>query len=98
MTTLSKDQNTGMWLYGAFAFERGVGICVAGPVSGLLVGKGGEGVEGYGTLILFVGGAFAISCVAGLGWVFVKRDESKGRWWKREGRAKSEQSGDAESR
>lgn len=84
LTTLSSDQGTGLWLYGLFALERGVGIVVAGPVSGGLIQGDGSSMESYDGLVLFVGIAFAVSCLSGLGWVFLRGDFKGRRWWKRE--------------
>jgi hypothetical protein len=58
---------------------------VAGPVSAGLIRGDGSGVGSYDGLILFVGSAFAISCLGGLGWVFLRRDGRGKSWWKQEG-------------
>jgi MFS family permease len=36
ISLLTTDSNTSIWLYGVFAFERGLGIVLAGPISGAL--------------------------------------------------------------
>jgi hypothetical protein len=72
VTTLTEDSATGLWLYGIFAFERGLGNVVAGPVSGLLLQGRSTGLSSdpsaYKPLIIFVGSAFIVSGFGGVGW------------------------------
>ncbi|KAJ9635068.1 hypothetical protein H2199_008554 [Coniosporium tulheliwenetii] len=72
VTTLTDGSATGLWLYGIFGFERGLGNVLAGPISGLLILSGllqnAEAVTAaYKPLMLFVGLAFVVSSFGGIG-------------------------------
>ncbi len=63
---------TGLWLYGIFGFERGLGNILVGPISGLSPRSGplqnSEAITAaYKPLIPFVGLAFVVSSVGGAG-------------------------------
>lgn len=78
MTAISDgDLDTGIWLYGFFDLERGIGIVAAGPISAALVqrGKGlyGDTVREYDYLILLVGAGMAVSCLSVVGWKWVDK-------------------------
>lgn len=80
VTALTKDAAAELLFYGLFEFERGLGIVLAGPVSGLLVGKivtiDSFGLGMYGGIVLFVGITLGIASVAGVGWFWgVEGDE-----------------------
>jgi MFS family permease len=76
-TTLTDQRASGLWLYSIFEFQRGAGNIIGGPVSGLLTNTSlvatGYGVVKYERLVLFVGIAFLIGSLGGIGWF------SKGR-------------------
>jgi hypothetical protein len=73
VTALTDDPATGLWLYGIFAFERGLGNVLAGPISGLLIRDGASTIpssdaSSFKPLILFVGSAFIFSAFGSVGW------------------------------
>lgn len=79
MTAITSDLDTGLWLYGFFDLERGLGVVLAGPLSSLMVEHGetlfGVGsVDAYRMLILAVAGGMAVSCLSAVGWGFVKKE------------------------
>jgi hypothetical protein len=62
-----------------FCFARGIGNIASGPLSSALMtmplhdAKGGYGVDGYGTLIVWTGATLTLSGV-GAGYRGLKRD------------------------
>lgn len=77
-TSLSRDSNTNLWMYGILSFQRGVGYVVAGPLTSALIGAATKenelgGISRYRHLIIFVGVAFGLSSLGGVGWVFTHR-------------------------
>jgi MFS family permease len=69
VSTVTKQPATELWLYGVFAFGRGVGNVAAGPLAGALVQAlgGPEQPTAYRDLIIFVGAAFILASCGGVG-------------------------------
>lgn len=65
VTALTDKPAAGLWLYSIFEFQRGIGILVGGPVSGILA-RNVHTAAKYENLILFVGIAFLVSSLGGL--------------------------------
>ena len=78
-TALTDNPAAELTFYGIFEFERGLGMVLAGPISsgliGTLVDSRSYGLLKYQDTILFVGSAFLIGSLAGVGWFF------RGRSW-----------------
>lgn len=72
---LSDDKDKAMWLWSFFEFERGIGIVIGGPISGMMVDNVMEG-SSYGLVILLTGVFMAISSLSIIGWVFVRKEKS----------------------
>lgn len=80
VSCLTDDPAIGLWLYGMFAFQRGVGNIVSGPVSSELLkmvsGKlKADPAAAYQPLILFVGMAFVVAALGGVGFFFQRREK-----------------------
>lgn len=75
---LSEDQDKAMWLWSFFELERGVGIVISGPISGMIINNALE-KESYKLMILLTGASMAISSLSIVGWVFVKRERKEDR-------------------
>ncbi|KAF2669109.1 MFS general substrate transporter [Microthyrium microscopicum] len=73
------DPATTLWLYGIFAFERGIGIVAAGPLAAELLHFIDRKLhveaspQGYRTLILFVGVCLLVSAVGSFGYFWRHR-------------------------
>jgi len=83
VSCLTNDPAIGLWLYGMFAFQRGVGNVVSGPVSGELLKMVSKKLKSnpaaaYQPLILFVGMAFVVAAFGGVGYFF----QCKQRRWR----------------
>jgi MFS family permease len=68
------DPPTTLWLYGIFAFERGIGNVVAGPISAALLHhfqrqlNGSHPADAYRQLAIFVGACMVASGLGALGY------------------------------
>ena len=72
VTEVTADGSPSMWLFGIFAFQRGIGYILAGPISGALLkldaGKIGDAsADAYKPVILFVGVSLLVSAIGGIG-------------------------------
>lgn len=72
VTALTEDPGAELFFYGLMEFERGLGIIVAGPLSGAIMGLakvsgGGEGGL-YVGIGMFAGILFSVASIGGLGW------------------------------
>ena len=71
-TMLSNNSaNTGLWVYGLLAFDRGLGYVISGPISSAILAADNAGQgnrSGFRGLILFDGVVFGLSACGGLGW------------------------------
>jgi hypothetical protein len=74
ITAITDDPTIGLFVYGVFEFEQGLGSIRAGPVSSALVSKDinaqASGIGKYDRLIVFVGATLLASSVGGLGYHF----------------------------
>ena len=82
VSCLTDDPAIGLWLYGMFAFQRGVGNVVSGPVSGELLKTVSEKLKNnaaaaYRPLILFVGMAFVLAAFGGFGYFFQRKQKQR---------------------
>jgi len=73
VSSLTMDPPTSLWLYGIFAFQRGLGSVASGPLSGFLLKQmdptASDDYRGsYRSLILFVGGCLVASLLGGFGY------------------------------
>jgi uncharacterized protein YjeT (DUF2065 family) len=80
-TALTDDPEEELTFYGLFEFQRGLGMVLAGPVSGLLIKSVVNvqmyGLEKYGHVVLITGTALILGSLAGVGWFF------RGKSWYR---------------
>lgn len=84
VSCLTDDPSIGLWLYGMFAFQRGVGNIVSGPISSELLKTVRGRLESdpaaaYQPLILFVGMAFVVAALGGVGYFFQRREKRRAR-------------------
>jgi len=74
VTSLTKDPGAELLFYGVLEFERGLGIVIAGPLSGVIMSmaKADEGAERelYARIGVFIGTTFLIASIGGLGWLW----------------------------
>lgn len=80
-TYLAHDEASATAIYGVFAFERGIGTVLAGPISAALLGSEVHvkdfGLAKYAGIVVFVGSAMALSTILVLINVFIVSVESR---------------------
>jgi MFS family permease len=78
VSTLTVDTPTGLWLYGVFAFQRGIGNVASGPLSAVILrmvetSHKQDLAAGFRELILFVGICLIAASIGGLGFFWRHR-------------------------
>jgi len=78
VSSVTPHNSTGLWLYGVFAFQRGIGSVASGPLSAFLLKQMDPENEddyrsSYRTLILFVGACLVTSSLGGVAYFWRHR-------------------------
>lgn len=80
VSCLTEDPAIGLWLYGMFAFQRGLGNTVSGPISSELLKLVSEKLKtdppaAYRPLIMFVGLSLVVAAFGGVGFFFQRKQQ-----------------------